>query len=106
TSRTELSGPTASRFPRPFTPAELPGTWVGREGNRAIVKLLCATLGCLLSFSSLAGQPKSNSHVPTINVTVRLVNVSVNVTDDKGAPVPGLNKEDFELQEDGHAQKI
>jgi Ca-activated chloride channel homolog len=71
-----------------------------------IVKRLCATLGCLLTLLSLAGQAQSSSDVPTINVNVRLVNVFVNVTDDKGAPVPGLNKDDFQLLEDGHAQKI
>jgi Ca-activated chloride channel family protein len=35
-----------------------------------------------------------------------LVNVFVNVTDDKGSPVPGLTRDDFLLSEDGHPQKI
>ncbi len=43
---------------------------------------------------------------PTISVNVRLVNVFVNVTDSSGAPVPGLNKDDFLLSENGHPQKI
>ena len=43
---------------------------------------------------------------PTISVNVRLVNVFVNVTDDKGAPVPGLTKDEFLLSEDDHPQKI
>jgi Ca-activated chloride channel family protein len=43
---------------------------------------------------------------PTITVNVRLVNVFVNVTDDKGAPVPGLTRDEFLLSEDDHPQKI
>jgi Ca-activated chloride channel homolog len=54
----------------------------------------------------MAGRAQSTGDVPTINVNVRLVNVFVNVTDDKGAPIPGLNKDDFQLLEDGHPQKI
>jgi Ca-activated chloride channel family protein len=34
------------------------------------------------------------------------VNVFVNVTDDKGAPVPGLTRDQFLLSEDDHPQKI
>ncbi len=44
--------------------------------------------------------------VPTIKVETRLVNVAVNVVDAKGAPVGGLRREDFEILEDGKAQKI
>ena len=42
----------------------------------------------------------------TINVKVRLVNVFVTVTDDHGAPVASLKKENFTLKEDGLEQKI
>src|SRR5689334_19339614 len=42
----------------------------------------------------------------TIKVNVKLVNVFVTVTDDHGAPVGGLKKEDFDLAEDGKPQKI
>ena len=44
--------------------------------------------------------------VPAIRVDVHLVNVFVNVTDAKGAPVAGLTKENFTLAEDGHGEKI
>ncbi|HEY6412423.1 MAG TPA: VWA domain-containing protein [Edaphobacter sp.] len=44
--------------------------------------------------------------VPTIKVETRLVNVAVNVVDAKGAPVGGLGRDDFEILEDGKAQKI
>jgi Ca-activated chloride channel homolog len=42
----------------------------------------------------------------TIKVDVKLVNVFVTVTDDHGAPVGGLTKENFELLEDGAAQTV
>lgn len=44
--------------------------------------------------------------IPPIRVNVRLVDVFVNVTDAKGAPVPGLTQQDFGLCEDGRPQKI
>ncbi|MGH9531935.1 MAG: VWA domain-containing protein [Terriglobales bacterium] len=43
---------------------------------------------------------------PTIRVDVKLVNVFVTVTDDQGAPVGGLKKEDFEILEDEQPQSI
>ena len=50
--------------------------------------------------------PASQGQVPTIRVQSRLVNIAVNVMDKNGAPVGGLNKDDFELLEDGKPQKI
>ncbi len=52
--------------------------------------------------------PQSNSDVPvpTIKVETRLVNVALNVVDEKGAPVSGLGRDDFEILEDGKMQKI
>jgi Ca-activated chloride channel homolog len=41
-----------------------------------------------------------------INVNVRLVNVFVTVTDQHGAPVAGLKKDDFQLLEDDKPQTI
>src|SRR5215467_1096273 len=43
---------------------------------------------------------------PTIKVETRLVNVALNVMDAKGFPVGGLEREDFEILEDGKPQKI
>ncbi len=43
---------------------------------------------------------------PTIKVDTRLVNVAMNVVDAKGTPVSGLEKDDFEILEDGKPQKI
>ena len=43
---------------------------------------------------------------PTFRVNVKLVNVFATVVDQHGAPVGGLNKDDFTLLEDGHPEKI
>jgi len=42
----------------------------------------------------------------TLKVDVNLVNVFVTVTDQHGAPVPSLEKENFQLKENGKEQKI
>jgi len=42
----------------------------------------------------------------TLKVDVKLVNVYVTVTDAHGAPVAGLKKENFVVQEDGREQRI
>ena len=60
---------------------------------------------CSLSVFCLAVYAQ-RTEPPTISVNVRLVNVFVNVTDDKGSPVPGLTRDDFLLSEDDHPQKI
>jgi len=43
---------------------------------------------------------------PTYRVDVKLVSVSVSVTDDRGAPVASLAKDNFEVREDGIPQKL
>ena len=42
----------------------------------------------------------------TFKVNVKLVNVFVTVTDERGAPVASLKKDNFEVREDGKEQKI
>jgi Ca-activated chloride channel family protein len=49
---------------------------------------------------------RRGAQVPTIHVESRLVNVALNVVDENGAPVGGLTRDDFEITEDGKAQKI
>lgn len=44
--------------------------------------------------------------IPTIHVESRLVSVALNVVDEHGAPVPGLQITDFDLTEDNRPQKI
>jgi Ca-activated chloride channel homolog len=58
---------------------------------------------CLLAAAALAvAQPPET----TLKVDVRLVNIFVTATDDHGAPVTNLAKENFRLKEDGKEQKI
>ena len=49
---------------------------------------------------------RSEEPVQTIKVQTRLVNVALNAVDAQGAPVGGLQREDFEVSEDGKPQKI
>jgi Ca-activated chloride channel family protein len=86
-----------------------------------------ATLGLLILFCSAAWaqQPPGHSESPTqsqpqsksqsksenqpsttLQLDVNLVNVFVTVSDNHGAPVGGLTKENFVLEEDGHEQRI
>lgn len=53
------------------------------------------------SASLLAEEPET-----TLKVDVKLVNVFVTVTDEHGAPVASLQKENFALKEDGQEQRI
>jgi len=62
--------------------------------------VICSIL-LALCLSSLAQDPDT-----TVRVNVNLVNVFVTVTDDHGAPVAHLQKENFQLREDGKEQKI
>ncbi len=66
---------------------------------------------------SLRAQQPSNPPPPThserqsepattLKVNVNLVNVFVTVTDAQGAPIGGLKKENFVVEEDGHEEKI
>jgi Ca-activated chloride channel family protein len=71
-----------------------------------------------LAVPASAGSPASPGNVPTgpvtaaqessstLKVDVKLVNVFVTVTDDHGAPVAGLTRENFDLKEDDRDQKI
>src|SRR6266568_4844756 len=54
--------------------------------------------------SKPASPPAENDS--TIKVDVKLVNVFVTVTDENGAPIANLSKDNFQLFEDGKPQKI
>jgi Ca-activated chloride channel family protein len=56
--------------------------------------------------ASTDNSKSSDSAGTTLKVDVKLVNVFVTVTDEHGAPVAGLKKEDFTLLEDGKPQAI
>jgi len=55
----------------------------------------------LLTAGCVAQEPST-----TLKVDVNLVNVFVTVTDENGAPVASLKKEDFKVLEDGKEEKI
>ena len=69
-----------------------------------------ATLILLLACVAYAQQPQAHTQSTdpesTLKVDVKLVNVYVTVTDPHGAPVAGLKKENFVVQEDGREQTI
>jgi Ca-activated chloride channel family protein len=57
--------------------------------------------------SPLGAPPKpADDAAPTFKVDVKLVNVFVTVTDQNGAPISTLKKDDFKLSEDGFQQNI
>lgn len=89
--------------------------------RKPATSVLTATGACILWSGSLwAQQPPAQQNLPkspansqrqpdaasTVKVDVNLVNVFVTVTDATGAPIGGLKKENFILDEDGHEQKI
>jgi Ca-activated chloride channel family protein len=62
-----------------------------------------ATAGLVLFLCFASAAQDSDT---TLKVDVKLVNVFVTVTDERGAPIAGLTKENFDLMEDNKAQKI
>src|SRR5436853_1240545 len=62
-----------------------------------------AAIAFVLATSLFSYTQESSS---TMKVDVKLVNVFVTVTDQHGAPVSSLKKENFILQEDGREQKL
>src|ERR1700685_317114 len=71
--------------------------------------LLYSLWGCSLwaqQTASPAQTPAQSEPTTTLKVNVNLVNVFVTVSDAHGAPVGGLTKENFVLEEDDHEQKI
>ena len=59
-------------------------------------------LGLAVASELTAGQEPAS----TVKVDVKLVNVFVTVTDENGAPIPNLQKDNFLLREDGKEQKL
>jgi Ca-activated chloride channel family protein len=64
---------------------------------------------CLLLLLYAAGavsQVGAQEQPETVKVSVKLVNVFATVVDERGAPVAGLKKEDFQILEDGEPQTV
>jgi Ca-activated chloride channel family protein len=74
--------------------------------HRLHMRWLRALFSLILIFAASASCPAQDDATTTVKVDVKLVNVFVTVTDEHGAPVGSLNKEDFKLAEDGAEQKI
>jgi VWFA-related protein len=66
----------------------------------ALVLVLCTIL------PALAQQDQQTETLPTFKANVNVVNLFFNVKDKKGALIPGLKKDDFEVFEDGKPQTI
>src|SRR5437773_823735 len=106
TLRTASSGRMGSRFRRRFPApnaalqksAHLSDQLPMRQAANAGLLLFISAVVCL---TSGAQEPD-----PTFKVNVKLVNVFVTVTDEHGAPIASLKKDNFELREDGKEQKI
>src|ERR1700686_5415649 len=74
---------------------------------RKSASLIVLLLACAAWTQQAPAQKQSTTEPDTtLKVDVKLVNVYVTVTDAHGAPVAGLQKENFMVQEDGREQKI
>jgi Ca-activated chloride channel family protein len=69
---------------------------------RSLANLSLLSVLCLNACLSASAQDADT----TIKVDVKLVNVFVTVTDEHGAPIANLTKDNFSLREDGKPQKI
>lgn len=74
-----------------------------RKSAIVILLLLCSAA---YGQQAPAQKQSTSESDTTLKVDVKLVNVYVTVTDAHGAPVAGLKKENFAVQEDGREQKI
>jgi Ca-activated chloride channel homolog len=74
---------------------------------RKVVKRITAVILLLLSAKAISAQeiPKQAKNY-TVNVDVQLVELPVSVLDKDGHPVSGLQKDDFQVFEDGVLQEI
>ena len=75
-----------------------------KRDARSSPLVACLLVCALLNITSVALFAQDTQ--TTLKVDVKLVNVFVTVTDSHGAPVPSLEKENFQLKENGKDQKI
>lgn len=67
---------------------------------------LTLILALALALPGFAQQEQQNEKLPTFKSNVNVVNLFFNVKDKRGALIPNLSKDDFEVLEDGKPQKI
>ncbi len=83
-----------------------PSSILGRRIPNCKIILLTGLLwSAAIPAWSQPSHPKQSDD-PQLKVEVKLVNVFVSVTDAHGAPVAGLTRDNFLVQEDGQDQKI
>lgn len=70
------------------------------------MKSLFATLMLVLTLAAALPACAQEGSTPTVRVNVKLVNVFCTVTDASGHPIGDLTKDEFQLAEDGEAQRI
>lgn len=74
--------------------------------HRSFILCLALLASSATLVSSQTASPASNDSAATLKTKARLVLVDVVVTNDKGEPVTGLQKKDFEVFEDGQPQTL
>jgi Ca-activated chloride channel homolog len=79
---------------------------MNRWTNFALVMLLSGVCFAQTQSSGQSSNQGPLDDAGTLRVNVKLVNVFTTVTDESGAPVGGLKKDDFNIFEDGEPQKI
>lgn len=72
----------------------------------AVVCPLVCLLVCLLVCNTVQAAPPATRSPFGEVIEVNVVNVDVHVTDRDGRPVPGLQRDDFEVYEDGRRVKV
>lgn len=80
--------------------------WAQPAPKRPVPKPPNASSSAPQSEPAQAEPSQDSDSVATFRVQVRLVNVFATVTDNHGAPVGGLTKDDFKIYEDGVLQQI
>lgn len=74
--------------------------------HAALVLAFLGTLSTLVLAQTPPRPGPPAEKTPTYRVDVKLVSVYVSVTDDRGAPVATLTKDNFQVREDGVEQKL
>jgi len=80
--------------------------WRSVAGLSAAALLLTATIWAQDTRPDNSQKDQKDQSVETFKVNVNVVNLFFNVKDNRGALIPGLKKDDFDVLEDGKPQTI